>query len=181
MPHPAPATTPDIFPAPLPPPNTNIFTSPSRTFLCRITNTNQETCNNNRYKDQLFYHSILDPSLSYQDEILYFHADTETYFQSGLLIWTDLCEYVDSHKSDPNGNEHEYYITDMNKKIAQLTKHKNLERVKCNGITTGPYGNPRSVLKGTWEFKLKLLSISSTLRYKLRYCMCTDIKTAGVD
>ena len=53
------------------------------------------------YQYGLFYYSILDPSLYYQDDILAFNADTETDFQSGILNGTDTSSYEDRHKSNP--------------------------------------------------------------------------------
>ena len=77
----------------LPPPPTP-YSSPSGTSIWRINCDNRGTWTNTRYKDKLFYHSIPDPSLSYQDDIITYHAYIDTYFQTGLLNGTNPCEYA---------------------------------------------------------------------------------------
>ena len=46
-------------------------------------------------------------------------------------------------------NEYEYYITYINKDIAQIAKHKIWERVNLNDIPPGTYVKHRHVLRGT--------------------------------
>ena len=114
--------------------------SPSNldTLLRRRTRTNHGTWTNTRYQDEVFYYSILDPSLSYQDEIIVYREAIKTDFQTVILNGTDPCAYADSHKNDPynpswnetmHGNEFEYYISATNKDISQLAKQKTWEKV----------------------------------------------------
>ena len=58
---------------------------------------------------------------------------------------------------------------------------KTWERVKHNDIPPGPDKKDLSVLKGTWEFKLKRLPDGSTLKYKACYYVPGDLQIAGVE
>ena len=130
---PAPSPSPDPSPALIIPPNPGPSPYTLGPSLWRSTHSNFGTWNNTRYQDEVFYSSILDPSLSYQDEIITYHASIETNFQTGILNGTNPREYSASHKNYPDnpywneamhGNEYEYYISAMNKYIAQLVKQK---------------------------------------------------------
>ena len=95
------------------------------------TRSNCGTCANTRYQDEVFYPLILDPSLSYQDEILAYHTAIKTDFQTGIINGTYPHAHADSYKIYPDnpawnesihGNESEYYIAAMKKYISQLVK-----------------------------------------------------------
>ena len=101
--------------------------------LWRNNNPNHVTRDNTRYQDKVFYYSILDPSLSYQDKILAYHAAINNDFQTGLPNGTNPRVYADSKKNDiydpswnedMHGNESEYYIVAKKKDISQLVKQK---------------------------------------------------------
>jgi len=140
----------------------------------------------------VFCSSILDSSLSFQDQILAYHAALETDFDSGLSNISDPRAYAASHRlKDPdnpswyeamNGDAADAYMAAMVKEIKQLEKQKTWIRVDRDSIPVDPStGKPRRVLRGTWAFKLKRLPDGSPLKYKARYCVRGDLQTEGVD
>ena len=120
--------TPDPLLALLVPPNSNPSPSPSPypfvPPICRIPRANHETWTNTRYKYEVLYYYILDPSLSYQYNILAYHAAINTDLQIGLINRTYPFSHASSHKNDPDGPscneamhvmESEYYIAYLKK------------------------------------------------------------------
>ena len=79
-------------------PNPSPSTSHLYPSLWRNNNPNHVTRDNTRYQDKVFYYSILDPSLSYQDKILAYHAAINNDFQTGLPNGTNPRVYADSQK-----------------------------------------------------------------------------------
>ena len=158
-PDPTSAPTPSLYPALEIPPNRAPSQYPLGALLWRSTLTNLGTFSITRYQYEFFYSSILDPSLSYQDDILAYHATIETDFQTGIINGTNPRAYAASHKNNPDnlswdeaihGKESEYCIAAMKKYIPQLVKHKTWERVNRNDIPLGPDGKTCCVLKSTW-------------------------------
>ena len=80
-----------------------------------------------------------------------------------------------------HGPEAEHYIDTMKKEIKQLMKIKNWKAVPKADVPTTSDGKPRTILKGTWAFKLKRSPDGKALKYKARYCCRGDLQTQGVD
>ena len=90
------APTPDPSTGMVIPPTPDPFPYPLGTSLCRSTCANRGTYKNTRYQDEVFYFSILDPSLSYQYDITAYRASIGTDFQTGLINGTNPRAYADS-------------------------------------------------------------------------------------
>ena len=96
--------------------NPCLHSYPFGTSLWRSTHVKRGTWTNSRYQDEVFYSSILDTSLYYQDDILAYHTAIETDFKTGIIYGTYPRAYADIHKNDPDntywneamhGNEYE--------------------------------------------------------------------------
>ena len=101
--YPAPddALTPNNYPALVLPTTPASYPSTSVPLLLRRTCANRETWDNTIYQNEVFYYSIFDPSFSYQDGIISYHATINTNFQTSPFNGTNNCSYADSHKIDP--------------------------------------------------------------------------------
>ena len=132
-PDPSPDPTNASSTTPVIPQNPTPSSSPLGLLIWRITHANRGAWNNTIYQYKVFYSSILDPSLSYQYDIITYHAAIETELKTSLINRTNLCSYAAINKNNPDNpswnedmhrNKSEYYIADMNKEIAQLVKQK---------------------------------------------------------
>ena len=98
--------TPDPTPAHYPdmviPPKPTFSPCTFIPLLWRSTRSKHGTWTNTRYQYEVFYSSILDPSLSYQYGILSFCADIDTGFHTGLINGNNPHSYTDSHKNYPD-------------------------------------------------------------------------------
>ena len=131
---PSPSTSPELKIPPNPAPSSSLL----RPSIWRSTRANRGTWTNTRYQDELFHSSILDTSLSYQDDILAYNESIKTNVQTGFLNRNDNRAYVASKKNDPDnpswneamyGNEPEYYTAATKKEIAQLANQETWERL----------------------------------------------------
>ena len=69
----------------------------------------------------------------------------------------------------------------MQKEIQQLILQNTWNMVHRSKVPKTDDGKRRTVLKGTWAFKLKWLPDGSPLKLKERYCVRGDLQREGVD
>ena len=69
----------------------------------------------------------------------------------------------------------------MKKEIRQLILQNTWNYVERSKVPKSSDGKRRTILKGTWAFKLKRLPDGSPLKYKARYCVRGDLQKEGVD
>ena len=139
-----------------------------------------------------FLSRVLDESKSYQDSALAYHAELFTDFDTGESHCEDPRAYAASTKkpNDPDNpsyhealtgeNRHDYEKA-MRKEIQQLILQNTWKMVHRSKVPKTKDGKRRTVLKGTWAFKLKRLPDGSPLKFKARYCVRGDLQKEGVD
>ena len=143
------------------------------------------------YIDVAFLSQVLDTNKSHHDTVLSYQADLHTDFNTGETHCEDPRAYAASRKTgdpdNPSFNEaltgehrHEYEAA-MKKEIKQLILQNTWNYVERSKVPKSSDGKRRTILKGTWAFKLKRLPDGSPLKYKARYCVRGDLQKEGVD
>ena len=69
----------------------------------------------------------------------------------------------------------------MKIEISQLIKQSAWRPILRSKVPTTSDGKRRSILRGTWAFKLKRLPDGSPSKFKARYCVRVDLQREGID
>ena len=135
------------------------------------------------------YHNPAYTTSSKLDEYLAHKADIETDFDTGVSNCSDPLCYAAKTKSNPDmpslmeamrsANAHEWCVA-MKKEIAELIRQNTWEYLNRSDVPSFN-GKKRTVLGGTWAFKLKRLPDGTPLKFKARYCVRGDRQTHGID
>jgi hypothetical protein len=157
----------------------------------RSSRVNKGVFNSERFIDQVFLSSLQDSSQSYTKSQLAYQADILTYLKTGEINCTDPRAYAEkSRLHDPDtptyhealtGVHAHKYEEAMKIEIRQLIKQSAWRPILRSKVPTTSDGKRRSVLRGTWAFKLKRLPDGSPSKFKARYCVRGDLQREVID
>jgi len=158
--------------------------------LRRSSRSTKGTFPSSKYIDEIYLSSV-ELGRDHQELQLAYLAELQTDFESGIINVNDPRAYAAKmRKNDPdnpsyhqamNGADVDSYVEAMKKEITQLVKQNTWKIVKRDTIPLTPSGQKRTILKGTWAFKLKRLPDGSPHKFKARFCCRGDMQVEGVD
>ena len=159
--------------------------SPAANAPRRSSRANEGRFSKPRYIDEAFLSSVsFMSSTDGHDAVLAYMAELLTCSDTGTIM--DVVDHrvyaSKTSKNDPdiptfqqamNGPEATEYLTAMKLEIQALKSQNIWVTVDCS--------KGKSVLKGTWAFKLKCLPDGTAYRHKARFCSRGDMQIRGVD
>ena len=145
-----------------------------------------------RYINEVYLSSIQSDRTSFQESQLAYLGEIQTDYDTGIVNCEDPRVYAAKLKKlhDPdtptwheamNGSDADHYVEAMKKEVSQLIKINTWKTISRNAVPKDKNGKDRTILKGTWAFKLKRLPDGTPSKYKARYCCRGDLQTHGVD